>query len=109
MEKPRDPGDGEGDSTRRDPGRPGPGPGGSGPGGTGPGGSGPGRSGPGRSGPGPGRDPRHAWFSHGGRAEGMPPSAALAGVVEDLAGPDRRFPYATQDELEGLLDSQRKL
>jgi uncharacterized protein DUF222 len=39
----------------------------------------------------------------------MPPSAALAGVVEDLAGPDRRFPYATQDELEGLLDAQRKL
>jgi hypothetical protein len=39
----------------------------------------------------------------------MAPSAALAGVVEDLSGPGRGFPGATKDELEGLLDTQRRL
>lgn len=55
------------------------------------------------------RDPRLAWFVHGGTAEEMLPSAALASVVENLSGGGRRFSGATQDELEGLLDAQRKL
>lgn len=54
-------------------------------------------------------DPRLAWFVHGGEAEQMLPSAELADAVEGLSGDDRRFSGATQDELEGLLDAERKL
>jgi hypothetical protein len=75
-------------------------------------GNGPGR-GPGMPGGGygsrAGRDPRHAWFAHGGQAGQMPPSARLAAAVEKLAGADRLFAGAAEDEIQGMLDAQRRL
>jgi hypothetical protein len=87
MGKPLVPGNGEGDGPGRDLGTPG-----------GSGGS------SGRR-----RDPRLAWFANGAQAGHMPPSARLAAAVERLAGADRLFPGATEDEIQGMLDAQRKL
>ena len=49
------------------------------------------------------RDPRLAGFVKDGPEDTCPPSAALAAVVEDLSGPERRCEGATDDELVGLL------
>ena len=53
--------------------------------------------------PGGARDPRLAGFVKDGPGDTCPPSAALAAVVEDLSGPERRCEGATDDELVGLL------
>jgi hypothetical protein len=53
--------------------------------------------------PGGARDPRLAGFAEGGPGDTCPPSAALARVVEDLSGPERRCGGATDEELVGLL------
>jgi hypothetical protein len=53
--------------------------------------------------PGGARDPRLAGFAEGGPGDTCPPSAALARVVEDLSGPDRRCGGASDEELIGLL------
>jgi len=39
----------------------------------------------------------------------MPLSARLAAAVERLAGPGRRYAGATEDEIQGMLDAQRRL
>ena len=49
------------------------------------------------------RDPRLAGFVKDGPEDTCPPSAALAAVVEDLSGPERRCEGATDDELVGPL------
>jgi hypothetical protein len=49
------------------------------------------------------RDPRLAGFVQGGLGDTCPPGAALAAVVEDLSGPERRCDGATDDGLVGLL------
>ena len=49
------------------------------------------------------RDPRLAGFAEGGHGDTCPPSAALAAVVEDLSGPERRCDGASDEELIGLL------
>jgi Domain of unknown function (DUF222) len=53
--------------------------------------------------PGGARDPRLAGFVEGGPGDTCPPSAALARVVDDLSGPERRCDGATDEELVGLL------
>jgi hypothetical protein len=53
--------------------------------------------------PGAARDPRLAGFAEGGAGDTCPPSAALAAVVDDLSGPERRCGGATDEELIGLL------
>jgi hypothetical protein len=50
-----------------------------------------------------GRDLLLAGFVKDGPGDTCPPSAALAAVVEDLSGPERRCEGATDDELIGLL------
>ena len=50
-----------------------------------------------------GRDPRLAAFAQGGPADGCPPDAALAVMLQELSGPDRRCDGADDDELIGLL------
>jgi hypothetical protein len=56
-----------------------------------------------RQAPSAGRDPRLAGFAEGGSGDTCPPSAALAAVVDDLSGPERRCGGASDEELIGLL------
>src|SRR5215468_8167083 len=49
------------------------------------------------------RDPRLAAFAEGGPGDTCPPDAALAGMLEELSGPDWRCAGAADDELIGLL------
>src|SRR5215475_1706985 len=49
------------------------------------------------------RDPRLAAFAEGGPGNTCPPDAALAGMLEELSGPDWRCAGAADDELIGLL------
>src|SRR6185437_10466630 len=50
-----------------------------------------------------GRDGRLAAFAHGGAGDVFPPGGWLAMTIDDLSGPARRCPGATDDELTGLL------
>ena len=53
---------------------------------------------------GPGaRDPRLSGFARGGDWDTCPPSAALAMILEGVAGPGQHCPGAEHDELLGLL------
>src|SRR5580698_9392133 len=81
--------DGEGAGPDRDPAPPPPGPGG-------PGGPAPD---PAR----PGRDPRLAWFAWDDSREPPAPSARLALLIDELAGPERRCPGADDGEVTGLM------
>jgi hypothetical protein len=81
MTQPRSPGSGPAEEPARDSGVPGGGP----------------------QAAGAGRDPRLAGFAEGGAGDTCPPSAALAAVVDDLSGPERRCGGATDEELIGLL------
>jgi len=72
-------------------------------GGSGPAGGGAGVPGGGPRAAGAGRDPRLAGFAEGGPGDTCPPSAALAAVVDDLSGPERRCGGASDEELIGLL------
>jgi len=55
-------------------------------------------------GPSPARDPRLAWFAPDADGRDMlVPSGLLALAVDEVAGPGRRCPDATADELTGLL------
>jgi len=50
------------------------------------------------------RDPRLAGFAQPGDGQApSPPDAALGVLLDELSGPDRRCPGATDDELMGLL------
>src|SRR6516162_6845556 len=72
-----------------------------GPGGPGtPGGSGPGVA---PAVPAGGRDARLAAFAPGGGGDTMAPSWWTAMVLDELSGPGRRCPEATDAELDGLL------
>src|SRR6516162_1327892 len=51
----------------------------------------------------PGRDARLAAFAQGGPGDSCPPGAALAVMLEELSGPERRCDGADDDELIGLL------
>ena len=51
------------------------------------------------------RDPRLAQFAGDGSAGSPAPSAALALLADELSGPHRRCPGATDNELVGLLRS----
>ena len=53
----------------------------------------------------PTRDPRLAQFAGDGSDGTPPPSAALALLADELSGPERRCPGATDNELVGLLRS----
>jgi len=53
--------------------------------------------------PGGARDRRLAGFAEGGAGDTCPPGAALAAVVDDLSGPERRCGGASDEELTGLL------
>src|SRR5580692_1565191 len=104
--------DGEGAGPDRDPAPPPPGPAGAAADlGTGPGpGSRP-DPGPGPGGPGgprpdparPGRDPRLAAFAWDDSREAPAPSARLALLIDELAGPGRRCPGADDGEVTGLM------
>ena len=73
----------------------------------------PGRGGGTGAGPDPGpgvpggvpfvRDPRLAAFGGDGRAGGPAPSGKLALLADEVSGPGRRCPGATDNELAGLL------
>src|SRR5690242_6094401 len=49
------------------------------------------------------RDPRLAEFASDGGRDALVPSGRLALVVDEVSGPERRCPGATDDELVGLL------
>src|SRR5580692_5852349 len=51
----------------------------------------------------PVRDPRLAAFAHDDSGDAPTPSGALALLVDELSGPERRCPRATGDEKIGLL------
>ena len=90
------PDDAEGAYPDRDPGPPSPGSG-----------ADPGaRSGPGGAGPGSGaagRDPRLAAFARDDVRGPLLPSGLLALIADQVAGPQRRCPGATDDEVTGLM------
>src|SRR6185437_8284807 len=50
-----------------------------------------------------GRDGRLAAFAGGGAGDRFPPGGWLAMTIDDLSGPGRRCPGASDDELAGLL------
>ena len=50
-----------------------------------------------------GRDGRLAAFAGGGAGDRFPPNGWLAMTIDDLSGPGRRCPGASDDELTGLL------
>jgi hypothetical protein len=58
---------------------------------------------PGRGGGLPGRDPRLAAFAQGNAGDRCPPGPWTGMVLNELSGPDRQCPSATDDELIGLL------
>ena len=49
------------------------------------------------------RDPRLAAFARHGAGDACPPGAGLGTVLDELSGPDRRCPGASDDELVGVL------
>ncbi len=49
------------------------------------------------------RDPRLARFASDGGRDALVPSARLARLADEVSGPERRCPGATDDELVGLL------
>ena len=51
----------------------------------------------------PGRDPRLTVFAGDGTGPGPVPSGTLALLADELSGPERRCPGATDNELAGLL------
>ena len=56
--------------------------------------------------PGPapaGPDPRLAQFAHDESRDAPAPSGPMALLVDELSGPERRCPGATDDELIGML------
>jgi hypothetical protein len=50
-----------------------------------------------------GRDARLPLFARGDAGDRFPPNGWLAMMLDELSGPDRRCPAATDDELIGLL------
>jgi hypothetical protein len=53
----------------------------------------------------PARDPRLAAFAQDGSRDPLTPSGALALIIDELSGPERRCPGATPDEKIGLLQA----
>ena len=51
----------------------------------------------------PGRDPRLSWFASEDGRDALVPSGRLALAADQVSGPRRRCPGATDDELVGLL------
>src|SRR5690348_16856673 len=97
MAQPPDPGRDTGPEPARDPGLPGGSAGG-------PGGAGaPGGAGVGARVADASRAERLALFASGNAGDRFPPNAWLAMLADELSGPDRRCPGATDDALIGLL------
>jgi hypothetical protein len=66
-------------------------------------GAGPDRDRPVPGDPPPRRDPRLAWFASSDGRDALVPSGQLALAADEVAGPERRCPGASDDELTGLL------
>ncbi len=66
-------------------------------------------AGAGAAAPLPPRDPRVAGFARDGEWDGCRPSAELAAVLEEVAGPGWRCPGASRDEMLGMLRQAQAL